>query len=113
MSGNRRNAFDSVARTRASPRNGTSFRERLEAAQRVVMAAHRCTEDQAFDELLDVAFRHHLDFAQFITQFAAIADHGASVLPVGDPCSARAVALEHWQLLAGPNRRQHAERTAR
>ncbi|QSE86867.1 ANTAR domain-containing protein (plasmid) [Rhodococcus koreensis] len=39
----------------ARPLEETSFRTQLEAAQRVVMTARRCTEDQAFDELLDVA----------------------------------------------------------
>jgi hypothetical protein len=76
------------------------------------MTARRCTEDQAFDELLDVATRHHLDFAHFIDEFTAIADRAANLTPVDDrPSSARAIARQHWQLLTWPNRPQHG-RTA-
>lgn len=82
------------------PPDATRFRARLEAAQRVVMTAHRCTEEQAFDELLDVASRHHLDFAHFVDEFTAITDPAVNLTPADDHSSARAIAHEHRQLLA-------------
>jgi hypothetical protein len=94
------------------PLSGTGFRKRLEAAQRVVMTARRCTEDQAFDELLDVASRHHLDFAHFVEEFTTVADRAARLSPVDDLYSARAIALEHWRLLTWPTHQEPRGRTA-
>jgi hypothetical protein len=91
---------------------GTGFRSRLEAAQRVVMTAHRCTADQAFDELLDVASRHHLDFAHFVEEFTAVVDRGTALAPADDLYSARAIAIEHWRLLTWSTARRHHGRTA-
>lgn len=82
---------------------GSNFRARLEAAQHLVMAARHCTEDQAFDELLDVATRHHLDLLHFVDAFSEIPDHGTRLSPTDDLVGARAVAIEHWHRLASPN----------
>ncbi|MFC9837419.1 ANTAR domain-containing protein [Rhodococcus sp. NPDC127530] len=83
-----------------SSRPGSGFRARLEAAQHLVMQARHCTEDQAFDELLDVATRHHLDLLHFVEAFSEIPDHGTWLSPTDDLVGARAVAIEHWHRLA-------------
>ncbi|MFC9358446.1 ANTAR domain-containing protein [Rhodococcus sp. NPDC057014] len=75
------------------------FRARLEVAQHLVMQARHCNEDQAFDELLDVATRHHLAFPHFVEAFSEIPAHGTWSSPTNDRFDARAVAIEHWHRL--------------
>ncbi|MFD9663485.1 ANTAR domain-containing protein [Rhodococcus sp. NPDC059968] len=82
--------------------SGSNFRAQLEVAQHLVMEARHCNEDQAFDELLDVATRHHLDLLNFVEAFSEIPDHGTWLSPTDDLVGARAVAIEHWHRLASP-----------
>ncbi|MFF2115483.1 ANTAR domain-containing protein [Rhodococcus koreensis] len=48
------------APTRLIPRRRPDGRELLATAKGILIAARRCSDAQAFDELLDVSRRHHL-----------------------------------------------------
>lgn len=84
---------------RAPSLGRSDFRRQLEVAENIVMRARRCTADQAFDELFDIATRHHLDFAYFVEEFSEVADNAARLSKGSDPYSARSIAIEHCNLL--------------
>jgi len=84
------------APTRLMPRRRPDGRELLATAKGILMAARRCSDAQAFDELLDVSRRHQLTVvgaARHLVDLAAGASPGRRT-PV-------AVRFDEWeQLLA-------------
>ncbi|MDF3312426.1 ANTAR domain-containing protein [Rhodococcus sp. T2V] len=92
------------APTRLIPRRRPDGRELLATAKGILIAARRCSDAQAFDELLDVSRRHHLTVLGAARNLVDLA--------AGSPPRRRipdAVRFAEWeQLLTQLPERRHA-----
>lgn len=91
--------------TRLIPRRRPDGRELLGTAKGILIAGRGCTDAQAFDELLDVARRHHLTVlgaARSLVELAAG--------PSSGPRRADAARFDEWErLVAQLPPRRHAQ----
>ncbi|MEE2032547.1 ANTAR domain-containing protein [Rhodococcus chondri] len=69
-------------------------RELLATAKAIVIEMRKCTEAQAFDELLDVAQRNHVTILGVARDLIDL----AAGTPLGHP-RRRYVGLDHWEEL--------------
>jgi len=68
------------------------------------MGARHVSEEQSFDELLDVATRHQLDLVHLAEAFTEVADGTDSMHCAAELGDTRAVVVEEWGLLMTPSR---------
>ncbi len=84
------------APTRLTPRRRLDGRELLATAKGILIAARRCSDARAFDELLDVSRRHHLTVVGAARNLVDLAAGSPS-----SRCAPDAVRFDEWeQLLA-------------
>ncbi|EID78308.1 ANTAR domain-containing protein [Rhodococcus opacus] len=92
------------APTRLTPRRRLDGRELLATAKGILIAARRCSDARAFDELLDVSRRHHLTVVGAARNLVDLAAGSPS-----SRCAPDAVRFDEWeQLLAQLPPRPHA-----
>ncbi|AWK71731.1 MULTISPECIES: ANTAR domain-containing protein [Rhodococcus] len=90
--------------TRLIPRRRPDGRELLATAKGILIAARRCSDAQAFDELLDVSRRHHLTVLGAARSLVDLAAGSAPHRRTAD-----AVRFDEWeQLLAQLPSHPHA-----